>query len=107
MKAHPALTEDHEAFRETMRRFVAKEIAPHAAEWDEAGEFPRELYRKAAAAGLLGVGFPEEYGGTPADLFMHIILAEEIALAGVGGVHAGLFSHTIGAPPVALGGSAE
>ena len=107
MKAHPALTAEHEALRETMRRFVAREIAPHAAAWDEAEEFPRELYRKAAAAGLLGIGFPEEYGGTPADLFTHVILAEEIALAGVGGVHAGLFSHQIGAPPVARAGSAE
>ena len=84
MKAHPALTQEHEAFRETMRRFVAKEISPHAAEWDEAGEFPREMYRKAAAAGLLGVGFPEAYGGTPADLFMHVVLSEEIALGGAG-----------------------
>ena len=88
MKAHPALTEEHEAFRDTMRRFVQREIAPHATAWDEAEEFPRELYRKAAAAGLLGVGFPEEYGGTPADLFMHVVLSEEIALAGSGGVHA-------------------
>ena len=72
MKIHPALTEEHEAFRGTMRRFVAKEISPYATEWDEAGEFPREMYRKAASAGLLGVGFPEEYGGTPADLLMLI-----------------------------------
>ena len=106
MKAHPALTAEHEALRDTMRRFVAREITPHAAAWDEAEEFPRALYRKAAAAGLLGIGFPEEYGGTPADLFTHVILAEEIALAGVGGVHAGLFSHQIGAPPVARAGSA-
>jgi acyl-CoA dehydrogenase len=105
MKAHPALTEEHEAFRDTMRRFVQREIAPHAAAWDEAEEFPRELYRKAAAAGLLGVGFPEEYGGTPADLFMHVVLSEEIALCGSGGVHASLFSHQIGSPPVATAGS--
>ncbi len=85
MKAHPALTEEHEAFRDTMRRFVAKEIAPHATVWDEAGEFPREMYRRAAAAGLLGVGFPEEYGGTPADLLMQVVLSEEIALGGSGG----------------------
>jgi acyl-CoA dehydrogenase len=107
IRAHPALTDEHEALRETMRRFVAREIAPHAAAWDEAEEFPRELYRKAAAAGLLGIGFPEDYGGTPADLFTHVILAEEIALAGVGGVHAGLFSHQIGAPPIATAGSLE
>lgn len=104
---HPALTDEHEAMRETMRRFVAREIAPHATAWDEAEEFPRALYRKAARAGLLGIGFPEQYGGTPADLFTHVILAEEIALAGVGGVHAGLFSHQIGAPPIARAGSAE
>lgn len=105
MKAHPALGEEHEAFRETVRRFVAREVAPFAAEWDEAGEFPRELYRKAAAAGLFGIGFPEEYGGTPADLFYGVILAEEFAQAGAGGVSASLFSHTIGAPPIAAAGS--
>ena len=45
-RAHPALTDEHEALRDTMRRFVAREIAPHAAAWDEAEEFPRELYRR-------------------------------------------------------------
>jgi acyl-CoA dehydrogenase len=107
VKAHPALTEEHEAFRETMRRFVAREIAPHAAAWDEAGEFPREMYRKAARAGLLAPGFPEAYGGVPADLLMHVVLSEEIALAGSGGVHASLFSHQIGCPPIAAVGSEE
>ena len=107
MKAHPALTEEHEAFRETMRRFVAREIAPHAATWDEAGEFPRGMYCKAAQAGLFAPGFPEEYGGVPADLLMHVVLAEEIALAGSGGVHASLFSHQIGCPPIAAVGSGE
>jgi acyl-CoA dehydrogenase len=105
MKAHPALGEEHEAFRDTVRRFVAREIAPHAAAWDEAGEFPRELYRKAAQAGLLGVGYPEEYGGTPADHFFRIVSAEEFAQAGCGGLSASLFSHTIGAPPIAAVGS--
>jgi acyl-CoA dehydrogenase len=104
---HPALKPEHEAFRDMVRRFVAHEIAPHAAAWDEAEEFPRELHRTAGQAGLLGLGFPEEYGGTPADLFCHIILSEEIALAGAGGVHAGLFSHQIGAPPIAAAGSDE
>ena len=50
----PIYTADHEAFRDVMRRFVAREIEPFANEWDEAGEFPRELYRKASAIGLLG-----------------------------------------------------
>ncbi len=107
MKAHPALGEEHEAFRETVRRFVAREIAPYVNAWDEAGEFPRELYRKAALAGLLGVGYAEEYGGTPADHFFRIVSAEEFAKAGSGGVSASLFSHTIGSPPIAAAGSEE
>jgi acyl-CoA dehydrogenase len=107
MRAHPALTGEHEAWRDTVRRFVEREILPHAAAWDEAGEFPRELYRKAAAAGLLGMGFPDEYGGTPADYFFRIVSAEEFARAGTGGLSASLFSHTIGAPPIAAVGSEE
>ena len=107
MKAHPALTAEHEAWRDTVRRFVEREILPHATTWDEAGEFPRELYAKAAAAGLLGIGFPEEYGGTPADYFFRIVSAEEFARAGSGGLSASLFSHTIGAPPIAAVGSEE
>jgi acyl-CoA dehydrogenase len=112
---HPSITAEHEAYRETARRFVAKEILPHAAAWDEAGEFPRELYRKAAAAGLFGAGYPEEYGGTEltgdsapvAAYFFRIVSAEEFAQAGVGGLSASLFSHTIGAPPIAAVGSEE
>ena len=102
---HPAITEAHEAYRETVRRFVEREILPHATAWDEAGEFPRELYREAAAAGLFAPGFPEEYGGMPADYFFRIQSAEEFARAGTGGVSASLFSHTIGAPPIAAVGS--
>ena len=100
-------TPDHEAFRATVRRFVEREIIPHAAEWDEAGGFPRELYGKAATAGLLGVGFPEEYGGTPADHFYRMILAEEMGRSGSGGTCASLMSHTIGLPPLVAGASPE
>ncbi|MCX7170623.1 MAG: acyl-CoA dehydrogenase family protein [Proteobacteria bacterium] len=92
---------EHAAFRDTVRRFVAREIAPFATAWDEAGEFPRELYRKAAAAGLFGIGFPEEFGGVADDPFLRLILFEEMAWSGSGGVAAGLLSHTIGAPPLA------
>lgn len=103
--ASPALTVEHEQFRDAVRRFVARELAPHAAAWDEAGEFPRALYAKAAGAGLLAIGFPEAYGGIEADLFYHVILAEEVARAGSGGLQASLFSHGIGAPPIARVGS--
>jgi acyl-CoA dehydrogenase len=97
----PFYTAEHEAFREVMRRFVEKEIEPYANEWDEAGEFPRALYEKAAGIGLLGLGFPEEFGGVPADQFMKIVASQELARAGAGGVSASLMSHTIGSPPIA------
>ncbi len=103
----PFYTADHEAFRDVMRRFVAREIEPHANEWDEAGEFPRALYAKAAEVGLLGLGFPEEYGGTPADQFMKIVASQELARAGCGGVSASLMSHTIGSPPIVRGARPE
>jgi len=103
----PFYTAEHEAFRASMRRFVEREIAPHVDEWDEAGGFPRELYKKASAVGLLGLGYPEAYGGTPADGFYRIIAAQELARAGSGGVSASLNSHTIGLPPILRLGSAE
>lgn len=97
----PFYTPEHTAFRDAMRRFVEREIEPRAHAWDEAGEFPRELYVKAAGIGLLGLGFPEEYGGVACDQFMHIVATQELARAGAGGVSASLMSHTIGAPPIA------
>ncbi|HYM02010.1 MAG TPA: acyl-CoA dehydrogenase family protein [Stellaceae bacterium] len=103
--ASPYYSEQHEAFRDTIRRFVAKEIEPFAAAWDEAETFPRELYEKAAAVGLLALGFPEAYGGVETDSFYGIIAAQELAKAGAGGVSASLQSHTIGAPPIAIAGS--
>jgi acyl-CoA dehydrogenase len=97
----PFYTAEHEAFRDVMRRFVAREIEPYAHEWDEAGGFPRELYVKAAEIGLLALGFPEDCGGVPADQFMKIVASQELARAGAGGVSASLMSHTIGSPPIA------
>ena len=102
------LAPEHLAFRETVRRFVARELEPHAAAWDEAGEFPRALYRRAAEAGLLAPGFPEAYRGSPeADARHRLVCSLELAQCGAGGVVASLMSHTIALPPVAeLGGEA-
>ncbi|MDQ3010160.1 MAG: acyl-CoA dehydrogenase family protein [Acidobacteriota bacterium] len=100
-------TPEHEQFRATMRAFVAREIAPYANEWDEAEEFPRGLYLKAAEIGLLGLGYPEEYGGTPADVFYSLVASDELARAGSGGVSASLLSHSIAAPPILAAGSRE
>ena len=59
VRLSPFYTPEHEAFRQTLRRFVAREIEPYANQWDEAGEFPRELYKKAAAIGYMQLGYPE------------------------------------------------
>ena len=99
---------EHLALRETVRRFVAKEISPFVNEWDEAGGFPRELYARAAEVGLLGIGFPEEFGGVPGvDYFHRLVASIELAQCGAGGVVASLMSHSIGSPPVAALGSPE
>lgn len=98
---------DHQAWRDQLRRFVEKEIMPFANEWDEAEEFPRELYKKAADIGLLGLGFPEIYGGTNVggDPFFGLVTAEELARVGAGGINASLMVHSIGLPPVLALGS--
>lgn len=72
-------TDEHRMFRETARRFIAKEIEPHARAWEktEIG-YPVELWRKAADAGLVGIAIPPEYGGTGADMLFKIVLAEEM-----------------------------
>jgi acyl-CoA dehydrogenase len=101
----PFYREEHDAFRAAMRRFVEREITPYVDAWDEAGGFPRELYRKASDVGLLRLGFPEEYGGIASDQFMRIVASQELARAGAGGVSASLMSHSIGCPPIARLGS--
>jgi acyl-CoA dehydrogenase len=105
MPHSPHYTETHDAFRASLRRFVEREIIPNVDAWDEAGTFPRDLYAKAAAVGLIGLGFEERYGGTPCDQFMRIVASQELARAASGGVSASLMSHSIGAPPIARLGS--
>jgi acyl-CoA dehydrogenase len=96
---------EHEQYRSSVREFVEQEIAPFVNDWDEEGTFPRELYGKLGALGALGIGYDEELGGTPADIFYGLITSEELARAGCGGLSASLLSHTIGLPPVASYGS--
>ena len=105
----PHLTPEHEAWRDTVRAFVDKEISPFVNDWDEAGEFPRGLHRKAATIGINGIGFPREFGGfgDDTDIFHSIITSEELTRAGSGGLIAGLMTHGIGLPPIlALGSEA-
>jgi len=99
-------TEDLQQIEDAAKRFIDTEVAPHLNDWEEAGEFPRALYGRAAELGWLGMGYPEELGGTPAP--WSVRLTQAIALArygGSGGLMASLFSHNIGLPPVVRHGS--
>ncbi|MAC35548.1 MAG: acyl-CoA dehydrogenase [Haliea sp.] len=104
---NPHLTESHHAWRQQLRRFIDAEIMPHADDWDEAGHIPDTLWPKAAAVGLLGLGYPEAYGGTleGIDSWHAWIAQEELARIGAGGIPASLMVHGIGLPPVMFWGS--
>ncbi len=110
LRMEPLMREpdEHRLFRRTVAEFVANEITPHVAEWDEAEEFPRDLYRKAGELGLFGIGFAEEHGGLGThDALLLAIVAEELAQCGAGGIPASLFSNYIGAPPIQAAGTPE
>ncbi|TQN44039.1 acyl-CoA dehydrogenase [Blastococcus colisei] len=101
-------TDERRALRASARRFTVTEIAPHLTEWEEAGALPRELHGKAAAAGLLGVGFPEEVGGQGGSPIDTWVIAEEIiGNGGSSGVVASLFTHGIGLPHLVETGNPE
>ena len=100
--------EDRHALLDTVTRFARDEVAPNVTAWDAAGEFPRAIYRQAADIGLLGMGYPEALGGTPAPWSVRNAVTQTLArVGGSGGVMASLFSHNIGLPPVMAHGSAE
>ncbi len=106
---NPHITAEHESWRIQLRRFIDAEIMPYAEEWDEAGDIPSELWPKAAEVGLLGLGYPEEFGGISEgiDSWHNWIANEELARIGVGGIPATLLVHGIGLPPVLNWGSQE
>lgn len=76
---------DHDIFRDAVRRFVDVELTPFHAEWEEAGMVPREVWRKAGAAGLLCCSIPEEFGGPGCDFLFNVVVIEELARAGITG----------------------
>jgi acyl-CoA dehydrogenase len=98
----PPFTDEHEELRESVRRFVQKEIAPHVDEWEEAREFPRELFGRCGELGFLGLKFPEQYGGQGGTHVHDAIWIEELSRSGgSGGVAAGLNAHAqIAMPPI-------
>ena len=82
----------HEDFRKSLREYVENELAPHADEWEEAEEFPREVYSNMGELGFLGMSYPEEYGGDD-DILAEAVFYEEMPRCGSGGVAASLGAH--------------
>lgn len=105
----PFYDETHEAVAQSVRKFMAAEVLPNIDQWEATGELPRELHKKAAAAGILGLNYPEEYGGHSEgfDVFHGLTQSEELAAAGAGGLGASLMTHGIGLPPILALGSEE
>jgi acyl-CoA dehydrogenase len=105
----PPFGAEHEELRATVERFVTAEIAPNVDEWERAELFPRDLYRRCAELGFLGLKFPEAYGGQGGDHLHDAVWVEELARSGgSGGVAAGLNAHaSIALPPIFNFGSEE
>ena len=76
---------EHEAFRDTVRRFITEHVTPHHADWEKAGQVPRSLWLEAGRLGLLCCNIPEQYGGMGGDFLHSAILVEEFARAGATG----------------------
>ncbi|MBB4662713.1 acyl-CoA dehydrogenase family protein [Conexibacter arvalis] len=106
-RKHFIFTEEHERLRESIRRFVAKELAPHAEEWEET-TFPDSVIRRMGELGFLGLSVPEQYGGQGGDYYANLVLAEEMAGAQSGGLAMGVAVHTdMATPPILAFGTEE
>ena len=98
-------TAERDDLRKTVRAFAEREVLPHVDEWERGGELPRDLHRKAAAAGLLGAGFPEAAGGEGGDAADAVVICEEMHQSGSpGGVFASLFTCGIAVPHMIASG---
>jgi alkylation response protein AidB-like acyl-CoA dehydrogenase len=104
---HFIFTDEHDRLRESIRAFVTKELAPHAEEWEET-TFPDWVFARMGELGLLGLSYPEEYGGQGGDPFCNLVLAEEMVHSNCGGLAMGIAVHTdMATPPIHLFGTEE
>lgn len=90
----PYFTEEHEALRDQVRRFVETEIKPHALAWEEQGFVPREVLRRMGSLGFFGIRYPAEYGGSDMDTMATVVLAEELGRSTFSGVAITALVHT-------------
>ena len=100
--------ETHHALKASVDGWVADHITPNAATWEEEQAFPDTLFREAGAAGILGIGYPEELGGSGGDIFHSLIAVESLIRGGSTGTAVTLGIHAIAVPPIlALGTDAQ
>ena len=92
--------EEHEQFRQTVRRFAEKELAPFVDEWEKAETFPNEVFKRAGELGILGAHYPEEHGGAGGDFWFAVAKSEELVRGGMAGVTMGLLVQADMATPV-------
>lgn len=93
-------TEEHEAFRKTVRAWVEKELTPHALEWDREGIFPREIFKQAGELGFLGINHDPKYGGSGLDYWFVTAFCEELARSQNAGVNMALMVQSQMATPI-------
>ena len=106
-RRHFIFTDDHEQLRESIRRFVIKELQPHAEEWEET-TFPDWVFERMGELGFLGLDKPEEYGGQGGDYYTSLVLAEELVHAHCGGLGMGIAVQTdMAMPPILAFGTEE
>jgi alkylation response protein AidB-like acyl-CoA dehydrogenase len=106
-RKHFIFTDEHEQLRESIRRFVVKELAPHAEEWEET-TFPDWVFARMGELGFLGLDKPEEYGGQGGDYYTALVLAEEIVHSHSGGLAMGVAVQTdMAMPPILAFGTEE
>jgi acyl-CoA dehydrogenase len=101
-----SLTEEQEALVATAREFTRKEIIPRAAHFDETGEFPREIFKKAWETGLMNVEVPEAYGGLGGTCVTNCLIQEEVAF-GCAGMNTSMAANSLGSMPLLIAGSEE
>ncbi len=106
-RKHFIFTDEHQQLRESIRRFVIKELQPHAEEWEE-NTFPNWVFQRMGELGFLGLDKSEQYGGQGGDYYTSLVLAEEIVHAHCGGMAMGLAVHTdMAMPPILAFGTEE
>ncbi len=86
-------TPDHEMFRNTVRQFIEKEVAPHAVDWEKNQRIPHFIWNRMGELGFLGINYPEQYGGAGADFFYSVVFLEELPRSTMGGFAAAVSVH--------------